>query len=183
HRAPRRTARPGTAAAAALQEAQADPQGFHLPAQDPAGAGHPRLIALIQRVTEARVEVDGRIVGGIGRGILALVGVERGDTQAQAERLVEKVLAYRIFPDDAGKMNLSLLDIKGELLAVPQFTLAADTKTGTRAGFSTAASPEDGLRLFNLFVVLARKKILQAKTGQFGADMKVSLVNDGPVTF
>jgi len=141
------------------------------------------LIALIQRVTEARVEVDGKIVGEIGRGILALIGVERGDTQAQAERLVEKVLGYRIFPDDAGKMNLSLLDIKAELLAVPQFTLAADTKTGTRAGFSTAASPEDGLRLFNLFVELARKKILQAKTGQFGADMKVSLVNDGPVTF
>ena len=141
------------------------------------------MIALIQRVTEARVEVDGKIVGEIGRGILALIGVERGDTQAQAERLVEKVLGYRIFPDDAGKMNLSLLDIKAELLAVPQFTLAADTKTGTRAGFSTAASPEDGLRLFNLFVELARKKILQAKTGQFGADMKVSLVNDGPVTF
>jgi len=141
------------------------------------------LIALIQRVTEARVEVDGKIVGEIGRGILALIGVERGDTQAQAERLVEKVLAYRIFPDAEGKMNLSLVDIKGELLAVPQFTLAADTKTGTRAGFSTAASPEDGLRLFNLFVELARKKILQAKTGQFGADMKVSLVNDGPVTF
>jgi len=141
------------------------------------------LIALIQRVTEARVEVDGKIVGEIDRGILALIGVERGDTQAQAERLVEKVLGYRIFPDDAGKMNLSLLDIKAELLAVPQFTLAADTKTGTRAGFSTAASPEDGLRLFNLFVELARKKILQAKTGQFGADMKVSLVNDGPVTF
>jgi len=141
------------------------------------------LIALIQRVTEARVEVDGKIVGEIGRGILALIGVERGDTQAQAERLVEKVLGYRIFPDDAGKMNVSLLDIKAELLAVPQFTLAADTKTGTRAGFSTAASPEDGLRLFNLFVELARKKILQAKTGQFGADMKVSLVNDGPVTF
>ena len=141
------------------------------------------MIALIQRVTEARVEVDGKIVGEIGRGILALIGVERGDTQAQAERLVEKVLAYRIFPDAEGKMNLSLVDIKGELLAVPQFTLAADTKTGTRAGFSTAASPEDGLRLFNLFVELARKKILQAKTGQFGADMKVSLVNDGPVTF
>ena len=141
------------------------------------------MIALIQRVTEARVEVDGKIVGEIGRGILALIGVERGDTQAQAERLVEKVLGYRIFPDDAGKMNLSLLDIKAELLAVPQFTLAADTKTGTRAGFSTAASPEDGLRLFNLFVELARKKILQTKTGQFGADMKVSLVNDGPVTF
>jgi len=141
------------------------------------------LIALVQRVTDARVEVDGAVIAAIGRGILALVGVERGDTEAQAERLVEKVLGYRIFPDDAGKMNLSLLDIKGDLLAVPQFTLAADTKSGTRAGFSTAASPEDGLRLFNLFIEISRREKLQTKTGQFGADMKVSLVNDGPVTF
>jgi D-tyrosyl-tRNA(Tyr) deacylase len=141
------------------------------------------LIALIQRVAEARVEVDGRVVGAIGRGILALVGVERGDAEAQAERLVEKVLGYRIFPDDAGKMNLSLLDIKGELLAVPQFTLAADTKSGTRAGFSTAASPEDGKRLFERFVFLSAQKQTNVKTGEFGADMKVSLVNDGPVTF
>ena len=141
------------------------------------------MIALIQRVTEARVEVDGNVVGAIGRGILALVGIERGDGDAQAERLVEKVLGYRIFPDEAGKMNLSLLDIRGELLAVPQFTLAADTKSGTRAGFSTAASPEEGMRLFNLFVGMSKKKIPEAKTGQFGADMKVSLVNDGPVTF
>ena len=109
------------------------------------------MIALIQRVTEARVEVDGDVVGAIGRGILALVGVERGDGEAQAERLVEKVLGYRIFPDAEGKMNRSLLDIGGELLAVPQFTLAADTKTGTRAGFSTAASPEDGQQLVRPF--------------------------------
>ena len=141
------------------------------------------MIALIQRVTEARVEVDGRVVGAIGRGILALVGVERGDAEAQAERLVERVLGYRIFPDQDGKMNLSLLDIGGELLAVPQFTLAADTKTGTRAGFSTAASPDEGVRLFNLFVEISKKEIPQTKTGQFGADMRVSLVNDGPVTF
>jgi D-tyrosyl-tRNA(Tyr) deacylase len=141
------------------------------------------LIALIQRVTEARVEVEGESIGAIGRGILALVGVERGDTEAQAERLMEKVLGYRIFPDDAGRMNLSLLDIKGGLLVVPQFTLAADTKTGTRAGFSTAASPEDGLRLFALFVEMSKKKNPGTKAGQFGADMKVSLVNDGPVTF
>lgn len=140
------------------------------------------MIALIQRVDEARVEVGGKVVGAIGRGILALVGVERGDTEAQAGRLVEKVLGYRVFTDAAGKMNLSLLDIGGELLAVPQFTLAADTKTGTRAGFSTAASPEDGLRLFALFVEISKKKI-DTKAGQFGADMKVSLVNDGPVTF
>jgi len=141
------------------------------------------VIALIQRVSEARVVVDGIIVGKIGRGILALVGVERGDGEAQVERLVEKVLGYRIFPDDAGKMNLSLLDIKGELLAVPQFTLAADTKTGTRAGFSTAASPEEGAKMFDRFVFLSSQKHLNVKTGRFGADMKVTLVNDGPVTF
>jgi D-tyrosyl-tRNA(Tyr) deacylase len=141
------------------------------------------LIALIQRVTEARVEVDGGVVGAIGRGILALVGVERGDAQAQAQRLVEKVLGYRIFPDAEGKMNLSLLDIKGELLAVPQFTLAADTGSGTRAGFSTAATPADGRLLFDRFVFLASQKQLQVKSGTFGANMKVTLVNDGPVTF
>ena len=138
------------------------------------------MIALIQRVTEARVQVEGRTIGAIGRGILALVGVERGDGEAEAARLAEKVLGYRIFPDAEGKMNLSLLDIGGELLAVPQFTLAADTKKGTRAGFSTAASPADGERLFLLFVKKTGEK---TRTGQFGADMKVSLVNDGPVTF
>ena len=141
------------------------------------------MIALIQRVTEARVEVGGETLGSIGRGILALVGVERGDAEAQAERLAERVLGYRIFPDAAGKMNLSLLDIGGELLAVPQFTLAADTKTGTRAGFSTAAAPEEGRSLFDRFVFFASQKQLQVKTGAFGADMKVSAVNDGPVTF
>jgi len=141
------------------------------------------LIALIQRVTEARVDIDGRTVGAIGRGILALVGVERGDTETQAERLVERVLGYRIFPDADGKMNLSLLDIKGEMLAVPQFTLAADTKKGTRPGFSSAASPEEGRRLFERFLVLLRQKMTNVKTGEFGADMKVGLVNDGPVTF
>ena len=141
------------------------------------------MIALIQRVTEARVEVDGQVIGAIGRGILALVGVERGDGEAQAGRLVERVLGYRIFPDAEGKMNLSLLDIKGELLIVPQFTLAADTKKGTRPGFSSAASPEEGRRLFERFLVLLRQKMTNVKTGEFGADMKVSLVNDGPVTF
>ena len=141
------------------------------------------MIALVQRVTEARVEVDGEVVGAIGRGILALVGVERGDSEAQAERLVERVLGYRIFPDEDGKMNLSLLDIRGELLAVPQFTLAADTKKGTRAGFSTAAAPDEGMRLFDVFVKNSREKIPATKTGRFGADMKVGLVNDGPVTF
>lgn len=134
-------------------------------------------------MSEARVEADGRIAGAIGRGILALVGVERGDTEAQAERLAERVLGYRIFPDAEGKMNLSLLDIKGELLAVPQFTLAADTKTGTRAGFSTAAAPDEGRRLFECFLIVSLGKMPGTKAGLFGADMKVSLVNDGPVTF
>ena len=141
------------------------------------------MIALLQRVAEARVEVDGRIIGAIGRGILALVGVERADTDAQAGRLVERALGYRIFPDLEGKMNLSLLDIKGEFLAVPQFTLAADTQSGTRAGFSAAAAPDEGKRLFEIFVKFAREKIPATQTGIFGADMKVSLVNDGPVTF
>ena len=141
------------------------------------------MIALIQRVTDARVEVDGRTVGVIGRGILALVGVERGDSEAQAERLAERVLGYRIFPDAEGKMNLSLLDIRGELLAVPQFTLAADTRQGTRAGFSTAAAPEAGRQLFDRFLFFCMQKHANVKAGTFGADMKVSLVNDGPVTF
>ena len=141
------------------------------------------MIALIQRVTEARVEVAGQAVGAIGRGILALVGVERGDGEAQAERLAERVLGYRVFPDAEGKMNLSLLDIQGELLAVPQFTLAADTRSGTRAGFSTAAAPGEGERLFQCFVDYSRARIPGTKTGRFGADMNVSLVNDGPVTF
>ena len=140
------------------------------------------MIALIQRVTEARVAVGGETVGAIGRGILALVGVERGDGAAEAARLAEKVLTYRIFADAEGKMNLSLLDVKSELLAVPQFTLAADTRSGTRAGFSSAAPPDEGERLFLLFVKQAREKA-KTETGKFGADMKVSLVNDGPVTF
>ncbi|HEY8069493.1 MAG TPA: D-aminoacyl-tRNA deacylase [Burkholderiales bacterium] len=140
------------------------------------------MIVLIQRVTEARVEIDGRVIGAIGRGILALVGVERGDTEVQADRLVERVLGYRIFPDGEGKMNLSLLDIGGELLAVPQFTLAADTKKGTRPGFSTAAPPELGEQLFSYFSKIAGERIT-LKTGRFGADMKIGLVNDGPVTF
>jgi len=141
------------------------------------------LIALIQRASEARVEVGGQVIAAIGRGIVALVGVERGDGEAQAARLAERVLGYRIFPDAAGKMNLSLLDISSELLAVPQFTLAADTSSGTRAGFSTAAAPEEGRRLFDHFVKICQEKNPRTGTGQFGADMKVSLVNDGPVTF
>ncbi len=141
------------------------------------------MIALIQRVSEARVDVGGGTVGAIGRGILALVGVERGDGEAQAARLAERVLGYRIFADAEGKMNLSLLDIGGELLAVPQFTLAADTKQGMRPGFSTAAAPEEGKRVFDRFLFHANQKHSRVKAGQFGADMQVLLLNDGPVTF
>jgi D-tyrosyl-tRNA(Tyr) deacylase len=141
------------------------------------------VIALVQRVAEARVSVGGDTVGAIGRGILALIGVERGDGEAEAQRLVDKVLAYRVFPDAAGKMNLSLLDIGGELLVVPQFTLAADTNSGTRASFSAAAAPPDAERLFSFFVNLLKEKRIAVATGHFGAEMKVSLVNDGPVTF
>jgi D-tyrosyl-tRNA(Tyr) deacylase len=140
------------------------------------------VIALVQRVAEAKVAVGGETVGAIGRGILALVGVERGDGEAEAQRLAEKVLAYRMFPDAAGKMNLSVQDIGGELLAIPQFTLAADTNSGTRASFSAAAAPADAERLFGYLVEVLKTRSRVA-TGVFGADMKVSLVNDGPVTF
>jgi D-tyrosyl-tRNA(Tyr) deacylase len=140
------------------------------------------VIALIQRVSEARVEVTGQTTGAIGRGILALVAVERGDGEAQAARLAERVIGYRIFPDAEGKMNLSLADIRGELLLVPQFTLAAETEKGMRPSFSSAASPEEGRRLFESLVEKTSQNV-KVKSGRFGADMKVSLVNDGPVTF
>jgi D-tyrosyl-tRNA(Tyr) deacylase len=141
------------------------------------------LIALIQRVSEARVAVGGETAGAIGRGILALVAVERGDGDAQAARLAERVLGYRVFPDADDRMNLSLLEIGGELLAVPQFTLAADTRAGSRPGFSAAAAPEEGRRLFGVVLERFREKLPGTKSGIFGADMKVHLVNDGPVTF
>ena len=141
------------------------------------------MIALIQRVASASVAVDGQIIGAIERGILALVGVERGDGEAEAARLVERVLGYRVFADAAGKMNLSLRDVEGGLLAVPQFTLVADTNSGTRPSFSSGASPKDGERLFSEFVLLAGKAHPQVAAGRFAADMKVSPVNDGPVTF
>lgn len=140
------------------------------------------MIALVQRVSQAAVRVDGVEVAAIGRGILALIGVERGDGEAQARRLAERVASYRLFSDAAGKMNLSLRDIGGALLAVPQFTLAADTASGLRPSFSSAASPDDGRRGFELFVEFAAT-LVPAQTGRFGADMQVSLVNDGPVTF
>jgi D-tyrosyl-tRNA(Tyr) deacylase len=136
------------------------------------------LIALVQRVTEASVAIGGENVASIGRGILALIGIEKTDGEAEAERLAERVLGYRMFPDASGKMNLSLRDTHGALLAVPQFTLVADTNSGTRPSFSSGASPELGEKLFLSFV-----QKTNARSGRFGADMKVSLVNDGPVTF
>ena len=141
------------------------------------------MLALVQRVTQASVEVDGVVAGAIGAGLLALVCAEPADTPAQAGKLVAKLLRLRIFADDAGRMNRSLQDIGGGLLLVPQFTLAADTKSGTRPSFTPAASPQDGLRLFNHFVEQARSRHASVQTGQFGADMQVSLTNDGPVTF
>ncbi len=141
------------------------------------------MIGLIQRVSEARVEVDGDVVGRTGRGLLALVGVQRGDVEAQARRLLERMLGYRVFPDEAGRMNRSLQDIGGGLLLVPQFTLAADTRKGMRASFGPAAPPEEGERLFNILVALAQKSGVPVGAGRFGADMQVHLVNDGPVTF
>jgi D-tyrosyl-tRNA(Tyr) deacylase len=141
------------------------------------------VIALIQRVTEATVSVDGELIGRIGPGLVALVGVERGDGAAGAERLVERVLGYRVFGDAEGRMNLSLADVGGGLLAVPQFTLAAETNKGTRPGFSSAATPNEGARLFERFVALARARHAPVESGRFGADMNVSLVNQGPVTF
>ena len=141
------------------------------------------MIALIQRVSEAAVHVNGKVVGEISNGILALVGVQRGDSETEAERLLQRVLAYRIFPDDQQRMNLNLRQAQGSLLLVPQFTLAADTNKGNRASFTSAAPPEDGERLFRFFVERAREELGEVATGQFGADMKVHLVNDGPVTF
>ena len=141
------------------------------------------MIALIQRVTGANVKVAGDAVGVIGAGILALVGVERGDTELEALLLAERVVGYRIFPDAEGRMNLSLKDVRGQLLAVPQFRLAADTHIGTRPSFSSAASPESAQRLFQRFVEKADEWLPRVATGRFGANMQVSLVNDGPVTF
>ena len=141
------------------------------------------MIGLIQRVTEARVEVDNRTVAQIGRGILALIGVEKQDTSATAERLAQKIIQYRMFSDADGKMNLSLQDTDGELLLVPQFTLPADTRKGNRPGFSSAAPPETGQRLFRELADFAREAQIPVQTGVFGANMQVSLTNDGPVTF
>ena len=145
------------------------------------------MIGLLQRVREARVEVAGEVVGQIGPGLLALVCAEQGDGQPQADKLLAKMLKLRIFADAAGKMNLSLQDMDGRgtcggLLIVSQFTLAADTSAGNRPGFTGAAPPAEGRRLYDYFVAQARLAHPVVQTGQFGADMKVHLVNDGPVT-
>ena len=141
------------------------------------------MIGLLQRVAEASVRIDGEIVAAIGRGLLVLVGVQKGDGDADAARLLERLLGYRVFPDAEGRMNLSLRDIAGELLLVPQFTLAADTRKGTRASFTAAAPPSEGQRLFELLCSKAEAAGVKTAAGRFGADMQVGLVNDGPVTF
>lgn len=141
------------------------------------------MIGLIQRVKQAKVEVHGQTVGQIQQGILLLLGVEREDTRAKAERLCERVINYRIFSDDQDRMNLSLKQIGGEILVVSQFTLVADTRKGTRPSFSSAASPELGKALYEHFLTQVEKADIPLATGQFGADMQVSLLNDGPVTF
>ena len=140
------------------------------------------MIGLIQRVAEARVTVHGRLTGEIGRGLLVLVCAESADTEAQALKLVDKLLKLRIFSDEAGKMNRSVVDVGGGLLIVSQFTLAADVSGGNRPSFTGAAGPELGRRLYEKVVELARARHPQVATGEFGADMKVGLVNDGPVT-
>jgi D-aminoacyl-tRNA deacylase len=141
------------------------------------------LIALIQRVTCAQVVVAGECVGRIDAGLLALIGIVPADNEQSAARLLERLLSYRVFADEAGRMNRSLSDIQGGLLLVPQFTLAADTRSGTRPGFSTAAAPEMAAPLFDALVNAARGAHPVVAAGRFGADMQVSLVNDGPVTF
>lgn len=141
------------------------------------------MIGLLQRVTQAKVEVDGETVGEINQGLLVLVGVEKNDREEQADRLLERIFNYRVFEDQAGKMNLSLKDIDGGLLLVPQFTLPADTQKGNRPSFTPAASPEKGKQLFDYLLKQSTIKHNKIASGHFGAEMQVSLTNDGPVTF
>ncbi len=141
------------------------------------------MIGLLQRVTHADVAVGGETVGRIGRGLLVLVAVHREDTEQDIGRLAERLLTYRVFPDDEGRMNLSVQDIGGGLLLVPQFTLTADTKKGTRASFTKGAPPEMASDFFDKLVAACRETLATVETGQFGANMQVSLTNDGPVTF
>lgn len=140
------------------------------------------MIALIQRVSESAVKVDGEVVGEIGKGLLVLLGVEKDDDEAKAKRLVERVTTYRVFEDEDGKMNLNVKQVGGSVLVVSQFTLPADTKKGTRAGFSRGAHPTDAERLYDYFSDHC-SEVLPTERGRFAADMKVSLVNEGPVTF
>jgi len=140
------------------------------------------VIALLQRVREARVEIDGEVVGQIGQGLLVLLCAERGDTEAVGARVLQKILKLRVFADEAGKMNRSVQDVSGGLLVVSQFTLAADVSSGNRPSFTQAAAPDEGRRLYDDFVQQARAAHPVVQTGQFGADMQVHLVNDGPVT-
>lgn len=139
--------------------------------------------ALLQRVSSAKVEVAGRVVGEIDQGLLVLVGIEPQDGTEQLQKMLKKMLNYRVFADEQGRMNLSVKDIQGGLLLVSQFTLAADTRSGLRPGFSTAAAPEQAEGLFSQLVDMARAEHAQVATGEFGANMQVSLTNDGPVTF
>jgi len=141
------------------------------------------MIGLLQRVSSARVSVQGEVIAAIGIGLLVLVGVERDDDLGTADRLLTRILSYRMFPDSAGKMNLSLAHVQGALLLVPQFTLAADTRNGTRASFSSAAPPERGKALFGYLVEQALVRHPLVQSGRFGAEMEVALVNHGPVTF
>lgn len=141
------------------------------------------MIGLLQRVSHADVRVEAKTVGSIQAGLLVFIGVERGDTEQQADRLLERLLTYRVFPDDQDRMNRSLQDTGGGLLLVSQFTLAADTRKGTRPGFSAAAEPQEGKRVFEYLVRRARERHRVVETGEYGARMQVSLTNDGPVTF
>ncbi|MRX28250.1 D-aminoacyl-tRNA deacylase [Kangiella sp. HZ709] len=141
------------------------------------------MIGLLQRVTQSKVSVNGAAIGEIEKGIMVLVGVEKDDTETSADKLLKKLLSYRVFSDAAGKMNLSLKDIEGGLLLVPQFTLAADTDSGLRPSFSSAAPPTYARRLFEYMVTKAQAEYHKTAAGQFGAEMKVELINDGPVTF
>ena len=141
------------------------------------------MIALLQRVTRAHVEVAEQVVASIGRGLLCLIAVERTDGERQAMRLLNRMLGYRVFADSKGRMNLSVTAVNGDLLLVPQFTLAANTHKGMRPSFSSAASPQIGKQLFDRLVAMAREHPIKVATGKFGADMQVHLVNDGPVTF
>jgi D-tyrosyl-tRNA(Tyr) deacylase len=141
------------------------------------------MIGLLQRVSQATVRVENQLIAEIDTGLLVLLGVQKGDDEQRARRLIQRLLGYRVFPDDEGRMNRSLVDIRGGLLLVPQFTLPADTRKGTRPGFSTAAPPDEGRRLFAYALEQAQQQYPRVASGRFGADMQVSLINEGPVTF